>query len=193
MRSSGSTPSPPGSGPIRLYLFLAREDHPKACTGRYLLHRGLVRELRGPPTRPVPLLLDPHAEQPLSPRDRAWVDRSGLLAVDCSWNRLRDRGGYPDEERWLGGIRERRRLPWLIATNPQHFGRLTELNTAEALAAAVWILGAPEQARRLLAGLRGGTAFFDINGAALTAFAGAPDAPALKAEETRIYGGVPAR
>ncbi len=121
------------------------------------------------------------------------MERSGLLAVDCSWNRLRDRGGYPDEDRRLGGIRERRRLPWLLATNPQHFGRVSELNTAEALAAAAWILGAPQQARRLLSGLRGGEAFFDVNGAALAAFAQARDARALEAEEARIFGGPPPR
>ena len=35
-----------------------------------------------------------------------------------------------------------------MAANPQHFGRVTELNTAEAFAAAAHILGFPERAEQ---------------------------------------------
>jgi pre-rRNA-processing protein TSR3 len=190
MRFSGNTPSRPADGVLPLYLILAGEDHPKACTGRALVRTGRVRELRNRPSvGRAPLLLDPHADRPLSPSDRPRVHRLGLLGVDCSWNRLRDRGGYPSEDPWLSELRERRRLPWLLAANPQHFGRLTELNTAEAFAAAVHILGYPEQAVRILAGFRGGEAFLDLNGPALLAYSHSGDEAGLRAAEVRIFGG----
>ncbi|HEV2166975.1 MAG TPA: DUF367 domain-containing protein [Thermoplasmata archaeon] len=190
MRSSGSTPSPPGEDGLRLFLILSGEDHPRACTGRFLVRTGRVKVLRQhPPAGRAPVLLDPHAERPLSPADGPRVRRVGLLGVDCSWNRLRDRGDYPAEERWLRELRDRRRLPWLLAANPQHFGRVTELNTAEALAAAAYVLGYPERAAGLLAGLRGGSAFFEINDRALSAYSKSPDEAALRAAEVRLFGG----
>ena len=190
MRSSGSTPSPPGEGALRLFLILAGEDHPKACTGRWLVRTGRVRELRHrPPYGRAPLLLDPHADRPLSRSDSELVGRVGLLGVDCSWNRLHERGGYPSEDRWLVELRQRRRLPWLLASNPQHFGRVSELNTAEAFAAAVHVLGHPQQAAHLLAGRRGGAAFFQLNGPALSAYGLSPDEETLREAERRIFGG----
>ncbi|MCI4358645.1 MAG: DUF367 domain-containing protein [Thermoplasmata archaeon] len=190
MRSSGSTPSPPAEGALRLYLILAGEDHPKACTGRWLVRTGRVRDLRRrPPPGRVPMLLDPHAERPLSRSDLQLVGRVGLVGVDCSWNRLHARGGYPTEDRWLAELKQRRRLPWLLAANPQHFGRVSELNTAEAFAAAVHLLGYPDQAAHLLAGLRGGMAFFELNGPALSAYAKSPDEATVRAAERTIFGG----
>lgn len=189
MRSSESTPNPPDSGDLRLYLVLAGEDHPRACTGRRLIRTGLVRELRHPRSGGrAPLLLDPHADRPISRSDVDRVRRTGLLGVDCSWNRLRDRGGYPTEEPWLANLIERRRLPWLLAANPQHFGRPTELNTAEAFAAAAHILGRPQQSVRILQGLRGAGAFFEINGEALRAYARGRDASEVLAAEVRLFG-----
>jgi pre-rRNA-processing protein TSR3 len=190
MRSSGSTRSLPPETPVRLFIALAGEDHPKACTGRRLLARGLARPARvrtGGRVRPI--TLDPHAALPLSAGDRARVESSGLLAVDCSWNQLASRGRLPDDPSESGRPPPRRRLPILVAANPQHYGRLTELNTVEALSAAVYLLGNPAQAARLLEGFRGGPQFLEINRARLDAYAAAADGDAVRELERTLFGG----
>jgi pre-rRNA-processing protein TSR3 len=188
MGSSRSTPNRSGDDAVRLLLLVAGEDHPKACTGRRLVARGFARAV--PPRReprPAPVLLDPRSEVPLSASDRPEAVRGGLLGVDCSWNRLEDRGGYPESSRWLVRLPTRRRLPLLLAGNPQHYGRLAELNTAEALCAGLFVLGEPDRAREILGGFGGGEAFFSLNRDPLGSYAAAPDARALLDEEHQYF------
>ena len=189
MASSGSTPNPPPDPPIPLLLVIAGEDHPKACTGRKLRRAGLVRILPAS-QRPKggPLLLDPYAARPLSAEDRP-IARRGLVGIDCSWNRLGDRGRYPLEIRWIDRIAERRRLPWLLAANPQHFGRLGELNTAEAFASALWVLGERERAHSLLERFPGGGAFFEVNGPTLARYAGCVTEREIREAERLAFSG----
>jgi pre-rRNA-processing protein TSR3 len=173
MGSSASTPSPYSRdrGPIPLFLRFAGEDHRRHCTGRRLVALGLASPTEQ--TRPAgayPILLDPWAPTPLSPADRPRATRGGVLAVDCSWNRIGARGGLPPGLSGLGHQPHRRRLPFLRATNPQHYGRLGELNTAEAVAASLHLLGETALAQRLLAGFAGGPAFWELNGPALEAY-----------------------
>ncbi|HKV89766.1 MAG TPA: DUF367 domain-containing protein [Thermoplasmata archaeon] len=178
MRSSGTTRSPSPRTEIPLLVVLAGEDDPKKCSGRRLIRTGEAVEvpLGRPPASGV-VLLDPHSEVPLSRLDRDRALRAGVLAVDCSWNRIGRNGRYPSEVPWLGRMGVRRRLPWLVAANPQHHGRLAELTTAEALAASLVVLGEPARARRLLAPFAGGPAFFELNSGRLTSYerASGPD------------------
>jgi pre-rRNA-processing protein TSR3 len=191
MPSSGSTRNPPRRFPIRRYVLIVGDDHPKACTGRRLLHRGLAATLSRPDGSPVPpVVLDPFAMEPLSRADRAVAERGGLVAVDCSWNRISDRGRLPA----VGGSGRlsgpRRRLPLLVATNPQHYGRVGELNTAEALAASLCVLGQPNEAEELLRGFSGGPAFFEVNRERLGRYARARSAEAVREAERDLYGRV---
>ncbi|HEV2316999.1 MAG TPA: DUF367 domain-containing protein [Thermoplasmata archaeon] len=186
MASSGSTRSRPAEPSIRLYLAVAGEDHPRACTGRRLLARGLV--LRAHIGRaPRSILLDPHADRPLSSADGPLAHASGFLALDCSWNRIGRRGGLP-ESSGSGNGGPRRRLPFLLATNPQHYGRLGELNTAEALAAALYVLGEHDRARSLLDGFAGGSAFFEVNERFLTRYRACASADAVRVAERDLLG-----
>ncbi len=188
MRSSAVTLSPSPSEGIPLLLLLAGEDHPKACTGRRLLRRGLVRPVRRiSGLRPPPIVLDPHAPEPLSRADRPLAHRGGVLAVDCSWNRLARRGRLPGIATEPGGVP--RRLPLLIAANPQHYGRLAELNTVEALSAALYVLGRRSDAARLLEGFRGGDGFLTINRERLDLYAGRASPESVLAAEKKLYGG----
>jgi rRNA small subunit aminocarboxypropyltransferase len=188
MRSSGSTPSRSTDPAIPLFLWIVGDDHPRACTGRRLVRRGLVHPLDARHPAPRGLLLDPHAETPLSPADRPAGAR-GLSAVDCSWNRLSARGGYPSGP--LDSVRpdHRRRLPWLRAGNAQHFGHLGELNTAEALAAALTILGERDRAQALLDAIGAGRSFLDLNTAWLTGYAAQPNAAAVRRLEVSLLSG----
>ena len=186
MRSSGSTPSPRPSRPVPLFVLLAGEDHPRACTGRRLLHRGLAIERSRSTLRGLaPIVLDPYARLPLLRSDRALAETAGVLAVDCSWNRLSERGRFPDAP--APGVA--RRLPILVATNPQHYGRVAQLNTVEALAAALVLVGHPTEAGRLLEGFRGADQFLAVNRGRLDAYAAASDAAELEAVEGRLFGG----
>lgn len=178
MRSSGSTPNPTAEFPVRLFLWFAGEDDPRACTGRKLLRRGLVREVHGSePELLRAVLLDPSAREPLGSYDSRYVHQHGLLAVDCSWNRFAGRGRYPAGAPWLGRLKNRRRLPWLMAANPQHFGRIGELTTAEAFAASLWLLGETGAASSVLRPFAGGLYFFTLNETRLQSYAvaGSPD------------------
>jgi pre-rRNA-processing protein TSR3 len=187
MASSGSTRNRRRDGPVPLFLFVAGEDHPKACTGRRLVRRRLAQPLSGE-QRPrfPPLLLDPHAAAPLSSADRPLAHHAGLLGIDCSWNRLAQRGGYPGPT-WIRSLREHRRLPWLVAANPQHYGRIGELNTAEAFAAALWILGEPERGAELLTTFPGGPNFLEVNRERLARYAAAPDSAGTVAAERALF------
>jgi len=164
MRSSGNTPSPRRETAPRLWIVLAGEDHPKACTGRRLLRWGrAVRVPRESGRSPPPVVLDPYAPTPLSAADRRTAARGGLLAVDCSWNRLSVRGAFPGSGRaHRTGLRYRR-LPLLVATNPQHYGRVAQLNTVEALCAALYVLGEIEAAADLISGFAGAGEFLEVN------------------------------
>ncbi len=171
-------------------MLVVGDDHPKRCTGRRLLHRRLADPYRRTPAWGFPpLVLDPFAPAPLSARDRAIAARGGLLAIDCSWNRLSERGSFGTSERGVPRAGAHRRLPLLLAANPQHYGRVGELNTAEALAAALYLLGEPGSARAMLAGFPGGAAFFEINRERLEAYRRARTAPSVRAEERRLFGG----
>jgi pre-rRNA-processing protein TSR3 len=188
MRSFGSTRSPRGKPPIRRFLRVIGNDHPKACTGRRLLQRGLAEAVMGStvPAEP-PVVLDPYAPEPLSRADVATAERGGVLAVDCSWNQLSEVGRLPGGDEPRRGVR--RRLPFLVATNPQHYGRLGELNTVEALGAALYVLGRPEEAAGILEGFAGGPAFLEVNRERLDRFAAATDAEATRRAERGMYGG----
>jgi pre-rRNA-processing protein TSR3 len=133
-------------------------------------------------------VLDPFAPEPLSAADRRAAERGGIVAVDCSWNRISRWGELP-----AMGSRGRppginRRLPMLVATNPQHYGRTGELNTAEALAASLCVLGRPGEAAELLEGFAGGAAFFEVNRERLGRYARARSAEAVRDSERALYG-----
>ena len=66
-----------------------------------------------------------------------------------------------------------RRLPLLLAANPQHYGRWMELNTAEALGAAVRLTCGREEAAAYFARLAGGTGFLELNAAPFEEYDGA--------------------
>lgn len=194
MRSSGSTPSRSGERRPRLYLWIAGDDDPKACTGLRLVRLGRAVRVSAPgKLRPAPVVLNPHASTPLSRADAPAAGRGGILAVDCSWNRLAGRSGlFPGADPFGPHASRGRRLPYLFAANPQHYGRLGELNTVEALSAALFVLGYPDEARLLLGGFRGGEALFTVNAAAFAAYQDATTADGVQNAERRLFGGTPA-
>lgn len=98
------------------------------------------------------ILLDPTAEQALSPADRP---ARSITVLDCSWEVL-DSAAF---ER----IRRRRALPFLVAANPVNFGRPWRLSSVEAFAASLFILGETDQAKTVLESSPWGIRFLELN------------------------------
>jgi pre-rRNA-processing protein TSR3 len=153
---------------MRIVVYDAGQCDPRRCTARRLGRFGkveLVHSLRELPRGAV--LLDPRAERALSREDGEAAERRGLVALDCSWKRLGElsfpRGLIP------------RALPYLVAANPTHYGRPTTLSTAEALSAALFILGHREEAREMLRPFKWGPSFLELNLRRLEEYAGAAD------------------
>jgi len=190
MRSSGSTRSPRRSRPVRLLVEVTGEDHPKACTGRRLLHwRRATRANRAAEGTRSPIVLDPYAPTPLSPADGRMAAEAGILVVDCSWNRLSARGAFPGDEGRFRRAGTHRRLPVLVAANPQHYGRVAQLTTAEAFCAALYVLGRPEEAERVITGFAGAEEFLEINRARLDRYREARGPDEVIAAERSLFGG----
>jgi pre-rRNA-processing protein TSR3 len=191
MRSSKNTPNRRRSRTVRLLVELTGEDHPKACTGRRLLHWGRAVRMGRllPEGARGPIVLDPYAPTPLSAVDREAAEQGGLLVVDCSWNRLSSRGAFPAEEGRFRRAGSHRRLPMVVAANPQHYGRIAQLTTAEAFGAALYVLGWVPEAEQVLAGFAGAEEFFEINRIRLERYQRAAGPKEVLEAERTLFGG----
>ncbi len=150
---------------IPLVAYRDNSCDPKKCTVKKLEKANLIRVVKHISRIPRnTLLLDPTAEQALSPADK--VVKS-ITVLDCSWEVLN-----------TGAVRSwriRRALPFLVAANPVNFGKPCVLSSVEALAAALWILGEEQQARDILAKVSWGIRFLEVNAEPLSLYASAKD------------------
>ena len=159
---------------IPLYAFRDNSCDPRKCTVKKLERAGYLTIFTKISRIPRnTLLLDPTAEQALSPADR-YV--KSITVLDCSWMVL-DTGA-------ISSWRIRRALPFLMAANPVNFGKPCKLSSVEALAAAVYILGEQERAGELLSKVSWGTRFLEVNQEPLDLYAAAKDS----SEVIRIQG-----
>ena len=150
---------------MELHVRYEGDDDPKKCTARRLAkfeHAQLHRSTRATPPGVV---LNPFAERALSPADRSAGDR--LIALDCSWETA-EREAFD-----LDGAH--RSLPFLVAANPVNYGTPFQLNTVEALAGALAILGEREQAEEILSEFRWGETFLELNAEPLARYADCAD------------------
>ena len=150
---------------IPLYAYRDNSCDPRKCTVKKLEKAGFLTIFSRISQIPRnTLLLDPTAEQALSPADR--FVRS-ITVLDCSWVVL-DTGAVRS---W----RIRRALPFLMAANPVNFGKPCKLSSVEALAAAVYILGEKERAFAVLSKVSWGIRFLEVNSEPLELYAHARD------------------
>jgi pre-rRNA-processing protein TSR3 len=150
---------------IPLYAYRDNSCDPRKCTVKKLEKAGFLTIFTKIPRIPRnTLLLDPTAEQALSPADR-YV--KSITVLDCSWEVL-DTGA-------VSYRRIRRALPILMAANPVNFGKPCKLSSVEALAAALYILGEKEQAGKLLSKVGWGIRFLEVNQEPLDLYAEAKD------------------
>ena len=150
---------------ISLYAFRDNSCDPRKCTVKKLERAGFLKIFQklGQIPRST-LILDPTAEQALSPADR-FV--KSLTVLDCSWEVL-DTGA-------ISSWRIRRALPFLMAANPVNFGKPCKLSSVEAVAAALYIMGEQERAGELLSKVNWGIRFLEVNKEPLELYASAKD------------------
>jgi len=147
----------------RILIYHEGECDPAKCTALKLARLGkaiIVRRVANIPSNF--LILNPLSQNALSLADKGVFETRGLIAVDCSWNKLS--GIF----RNIKGVH--RALPYLIATNPVNYGAPTKLSTAEAIGAALYILGFKEEARDVLNCFKWGPHFLTLNHELLEAY-----------------------
>lgn len=160
---------------IPLYAYRDNSCDPRKCTVKRLERTHLVKIVTKISHIPrSTILLDPTAEQALSPADRP---AKSLTALDCSWEVL--------DTSAIRSWRKRRALPFLVAANPVNFGRPWRLTSVEAFAAALWILHEQAQASIVLETQNWGCRFLELNEEPLKDYAAASDSSEVVAAQSR--------
>jgi len=150
---------------IPLYAYRDNSCDPRKCTVKKLERARFLKIFTKISQIPRnTLLLDPTAEQALSPADN---HVKSVTVLDSSWVVL-DTGSV---RAW----RIRRALPFLVAANPVNFGKPCMLSSVEALAAALYILGERERAAEILGSISWGIRFLEVNKEPLELYAQAKD------------------
>ena len=166
-----------GSSVPTLMVYEFRQDDPKKCTSARLRKFRLVRSLASMKRVPSSaIVLNPTSSRTLSNEDREFVQRDGLVALDCSWNLSKD-----VFDRNIPG--NNRRLPILLAGNPTNYGIAGRLSTVEALAAALILTGFQQPARVILSLFKWGETFLSLNQDPLERYAGAKSSELSSLEE----------
>jgi len=154
---------------MHLYAYDAGQCDPKKCTAKKLARFGLITSVNV--LRKIPyktLLLVPTAEKALSPADS--TSTNSITVFDCSWDKI---ATFEDTLRKMK--RKKRALPFLIAANPVNYGKPFILGSAEAFAAALFILGEHEQSQYILGKFKWGNEFLRLNEEMLLAYSKAKD------------------
>ncbi|MHC1610951.1 MAG: DUF367 family protein [Candidatus Methanospirareceae archaeon] len=157
------------SSKMDLYAYDAGQCVPKKCTARRLARFGLITPVNS--FRKIPyktIVLVPVADKALSPADRGFTN--SITVFDCSWKKIAH-----FEDALMRMKRKKRALPYLIAANPVNYGKPFILSSAEAFAAALFILGEEEQAHAILARFNWGDEFMRLNAGMLHAYSAAKD------------------
>lgn len=146
-----------------LHIRYEGDDDPDKCTARRLAKFDLADLHTSHRATPYGVVLNPHAEQALSPADATET----LVALDCSWESAGEaRFSLPGEHR---------ALPYLVAANPVNFGRPMKLTTVEAMAAALAIFGEWAHAEEILSKFTWGHTFLELNEEPLRRYAECAD------------------
>lgn len=152
------------------------QDDPKKCTAARLLKAGIARRVRSAQgSRKI--VLNPYCDAILMPFDRRAA--GSIVGIDCSWRLAQrefadaahkgtdgrgGRGNKPDAvANYIAHQKTARSLPPLLAGNSVNYAKVGMLTTAEAIAAALFIMGYEEQGHLILGRFKWGHTFFDLN------------------------------
>lgn len=149
----------------RLFVYMMEQDDPRKCTASLLVRKGLAIPIRRlSELRDEAIMLNPASPRFLLRSDGTNCVKSGIVAIDCSWEK--------SEQVFMTRFRgANRKLPALLAANPVNYARIGTLSTAEALSAALYIMGFQSRAREILSPFSWGRTFYDLNGELLAKYA----------------------
>ena len=153
---------------ISVFVYDERQCDPRKCSARKMVSAGVAKEVKS--LRSVPsgaIVLSPFATKALSPADKERAKRRGMVVMDLTWANI---DSFPKVRNG-----EERALPYLLAANPVNWGRPMELNSAEAVAAALMIIGETQQAKDILSKFRYGDQFLLLNQEPLERYASCKD------------------
>jgi pre-rRNA-processing protein TSR3 len=154
------------------------QDDPAKCTAKKMAHMGLATEVtRKFHASNTTIVLNPFAGTVLTPLD---IGAKSILAIDCSWNQAQE-----VFFRKIGG--KHRSLPALLAGNPTNYSRLGILSSVEAVAAALFILGEPDEAERFLSLYKWGPTFETLNHEPLQEYAKARSETEVEEAELSFF------
>ncbi len=138
------------------------QDDPAKCTAAKLVKFGMAQQVRKTSQKSV--ILNPFSEEFILKVDGNRID--SITAIDCSWA-LAQKMFF----RRFDGLS--RRLPPLLAGNPVNYAKIGKLTTAEAIAAALYIMGFNDQADSVLNKFKWGHTFYELNQNLLREYSGA--------------------
>lgn len=150
---------------MRITVFHADECDRKKCTSIKMEKMGkckLVYDINKIPGGAV--VLNPYAEKAVSYEDYRFVQRRGVVGLDCSWNEV------SKSKKFFALSKYHRSLPFLIATNPVNYGKPCILSTVEAIAATLYITRFKDEAREMMDGFKWGHTFLELNHDLLEAY-----------------------
>ncbi len=146
-------------------IFHADECDKRKCTAIKLEKEKkgrLVYKLRHIPKGAI--VLNPFSFKSVSRQDRKYIEKRGVVGLDCSWNKVNKSATFFSLSKY------HRALPFLIATNPVNYGTPCTLSTVEAIAATFYIAGFKEKAHDLMDGFKWGHTFIELNYELLEAY-----------------------
>ena len=171
---------PKNEEPI-VWVLLLRQDDPRKCSAAKMARHRLAKSIFR--IRQIPrdaIVLDPFASEILLPRDRDLAQKGGVVAIDCSWEKIQ--GAFAMQ---MPG--QSRRLPTLLAGNPVNYAKVHKLSSVEAIAAALIVMGFRENAVRLLGLFKWGDSFLALNDQPLQAYSTADSATAMSQAESQFF------
>jgi len=129
----------------------------KRCSGWRLIKLGVAGQVDAKHMRKS-IILSPFTNIAISKADHGIFEIGGIIGVDASWKQIDE-----NMRRRIFSKGHPRILPYLVAANPVNYGHPTKLNTAEAIAAALYIIGEKEKAKEMLTPFNYGPEFLRIN------------------------------
>ena len=152
----------------KIYVIYFREDDPRKNTSLKMVRKGLAKLVDKRYRYSIPrkaIILNPFAKEVLTPRDRKYIIKYGIVVVDASWKKL-----SPRYFRSIRGLH--RKLPFLIAGNPVNYGKPYMLSSIEAVTAALYITGFDEVVEKLIGLYKWMNTFITLNKELLNEYRG---------------------
>lgn len=143
---------------MKITVFHANECDRKRCTAIKLSKMGkcnLINNINK--IQSGAIVLNPYAEKAVSYEDYRYVQRRGIVGLDCSWNHV------SSSRKFFSLSKYHRSLPFLIATNPVNYGKACILSTVEAISATLYITRFKDEAYDMMNGFKWGHTFLELN------------------------------